>query len=61
MVDILKNPVVFGVRRLFILVSPNETSFEKLEDVPNYVEEVGKMNFILNKIYDKRKLTVTGL
>ena len=29
-----------GVRRLFYAVTPNETSFEKLEDVPDYLNEV---------------------
>ncbi|XP_064614700.1 alkylglycerol monooxygenase-like isoform X2 [Liolophura sinensis] len=28
-----------GYRRLFYLVLPNETSYEKLEDVPGYVEQ----------------------
>ena len=42
MAGILKNPVVTGIRRLFILVSPNETSFEKIEHVPDYVDEVSK-------------------
>ena len=28
-----------GVRRLFYAVTPNETSFEKLEDVPDYLNE----------------------
>lgn len=30
---------VAGLRRVFYLVSPNETSFEKPEDVPKYVDE----------------------
>lgn len=34
------NKQVTGLRRLLYLVSPNETSFEKLEEVPQYVEEV---------------------
>ena len=29
-----------GIRRFFYAVSPNETSFEKLEDVPDYLNEV---------------------
>ncbi|PVD35948.1 hypothetical protein C0Q70_02917 [Pomacea canaliculata] len=33
------NKQVTGLRRLLYLVSPNETSFEKLEEVPQYVEE----------------------
>ncbi|XP_045209871.2 alkylglycerol monooxygenase-like isoform X2 [Mercenaria mercenaria] len=39
MFSVIKHPLVTGLRRMFILVSPNETSFEKLEDVPNYVDE----------------------
>ncbi|WAR01546.1 ALKMO-like protein [Mya arenaria] len=39
MSGVLKYPVLTGIRRMFLLVSPNETSFEKLEDVPNYVDE----------------------
>lgn len=33
-----QHPIV-GLRRLFYIVSPNETSFEREEDVPNYVLE----------------------
>ena len=29
-----------GVRRLFYAVTPNESSFEKVEDVPDYLNEV---------------------
>lgn len=47
MSSVLKHPVVTGLRRMFILVSPNETSFEKLEDVPNYVDEVSQDNTFL--------------
>ena len=36
-----------GVRRLFYVVTPNETSFEKLEDVPDYLNEVCKFNPII--------------
>lgn len=31
--------VAVGIRRLFYLVSPNETSFEKTEDIPDYLNE----------------------
>lgn len=27
-------------RKLFYLVTPNETTFEKLEDVPDYIDQV---------------------
>ncbi|KAH3885513.1 hypothetical protein DPMN_009508 [Dreissena polymorpha] len=37
--DILKSPAVSGLRRMFILVSPNESSFENVEDVPDYVDQ----------------------
>ena len=30
-----------GVRALFFMLTPNETSFEKVEDVPHYVQQVG--------------------
>ena len=33
--------IALGIRRIFYLVSPNETSFEKPEDVPDYMDEVG--------------------
>ena len=36
-----------GVRRLFYVVTPNETSFEKLEDVPDYLNEVCQLNPII--------------
>jgi hypothetical protein len=36
-----KTSFTVGVRRLFYAVTPNETSFEKLEDVPDYLNEVG--------------------
>ncbi|XP_060564635.1 alkylglycerol monooxygenase-like [Ruditapes philippinarum] len=39
MSSVIKHPVITGLRRMFILVTPNETSFEKIEDVPNYVDE----------------------
>jgi len=31
----------FGFRRMFYLVTPWETRFEKLEDTPNYLKQVG--------------------
>ena len=40
MENFLFSKPVAGLRRVFYLVSPNETSFEKPEDVPNYVDEV---------------------
>ena len=36
--------VTLGVRRLFYAVTPNESSFEKLEDVPNYLNEVWSLS-----------------
>ena len=30
-----------GIRSLFFMLTPNESSFEKVEDVPQYVEQVG--------------------
>ena len=39
--------ISLGVRRLFYVVTPNETSFEKLEDVPDYLNEVCKLNPII--------------
>ena len=32
--------VLSGYRSLFYLWTPNETSFAKVEDVPNYVDKV---------------------
>jgi hypothetical protein len=40
MENFLFSKPVAGLRRVFYLVFPNETSFEKPEDVPNYVDEV---------------------
>ena len=40
MSGILKVDPVTGFRRLFYAVSPNETSFETMEEVPEYVVEV---------------------
>lgn len=39
MASVLQKPVVTGMRRMFILVSPNETSFETIGEVPKYVDE----------------------
>ena len=33
-----------GLRIMFLLVTPNETSFETIERVPKYVDEVGTVN-----------------
>ena len=30
-----------GIQRLFYIVPPSESSFEKLEDVPDYISQVG--------------------
>lgn len=38
------------LRRLFYLVTPNETTFEKLEDVPSYVDEVCSNKILFQKI-----------
>lgn len=32
----------FGFRRMFYLVTPNETSFEDLRSTPNYIDQVNK-------------------
>lgn len=39
-VDLLS--VSKGIRTMFSLLSPNESSFEKLEEVPPYVEQVSE-------------------
>lgn len=39
MAEIIAHPAVSGLRRMFLLVTPNETSFETLEQVPQYVDE----------------------
>lgn len=30
-----------GIRTMFFMVTPNESTFEKVEDVPQYVQQVG--------------------
>ena len=41
MAYLITHPRVQGLRRMFLLVTPNETSFETVEQVPKYVDEVG--------------------
>ena len=36
----LSNDAVFGMRTLFYACTPAETSFERAEDVPAYVDHV---------------------
>lgn len=36
----IKVPFFTGVRRLFYIVSANETSFKDVEDVPTYINDV---------------------
>lgn len=53
-----------NMRSMFYLVTPNETSFEKTEDVPNYVDGVSKRKckghiwffnlILLNKFFFKQ-------
>ena len=35
-------PLLTGIRRFFYAVTPNETSFATVEEVPNYIQEVIK-------------------
>ena len=35
-------PLLTGMRRLFYVISPAETSHGKLEEVPDYVNEVNR-------------------
>ena len=35
-------PLLTGLRRFFYAVTPNETSFATVEEVPNYIQEVIK-------------------
>ena len=37
---IWKNKHVTGFRRFFYVVSPNETTFDNLEEIPQYVDDV---------------------
>lgn len=37
---VFKTDAVTGYRRMFYIVSPNETSFKFVEDVPKYIDEV---------------------
>ena len=39
-VNIMARPSLKGLRTMFLLVTPNETSFETLEKVPKFVDEV---------------------
>jgi len=41
--ECLSSHVLSGYRSLFYLWSPSETSFAKVEDVPDYVNEVSKI------------------
>lgn len=34
-----------GARAMFFMLTPNESSFEKVEDVPQYVQQVGVVSF----------------
>lgn len=34
-----------AARRFFYLLSPNETSFERVEDVPEYLREVSRFSY----------------
>lgn len=33
---------------MFFMLTPNESSFEKVEDVPQYVQQVGVASFTTN-------------
>lgn len=37
-----------GARAMFFMLTPNESSFEKVEDVPQYVQQVGVASFTTN-------------
>ena len=43
------HPVVTRFRRMFVLVSPAETSFGTVEEVPDYVAEVSRRQYSENK------------
>lgn len=36
-----------GLRSLFFMLTPNESSYQKLEDVPQYVQQVGTHRFVV--------------
>ena len=36
-----------GVRSMFFMLTPNESSFQKVEDVPQYVQQVGTASLSL--------------
>lgn len=36
-----------GVRALFYMLTPNESSFQRVEDVPHYVQQVGTASLSL--------------
>lgn len=45
------NSVSTGVRAMFLMITPNESSFEKVEDVPQYVQQVGTASVSLTQQY----------
>ncbi|VDI14630.1 alkylglycerol monooxygenase [Mytilus galloprovincialis] len=47
MASALKVPFQVGMRRLFYAVTPNETSFSDVKDVPPYTDESGPFFFVL--------------
>ncbi|XP_052068692.1 alkylglycerol monooxygenase-like [Mytilus californianus] len=47
MASVLKVPFDVGMRRLFYAVTPNETSFSDVKDVPAYTDESGPFFFVL--------------
>ncbi len=38
-----------GIRAMFLMLTPNESSFEKVEDVPQYVQQVGTASVSLTQ------------
>ncbi|CAH1775783.1 unnamed protein product, partial [Owenia fusiformis] len=56
---IFKVPLTTGFRYLFYAVTPNETTFEHVEDVPNYVEQVTPF-FLLSILLEYAICHVTG-
>ena len=44
--DLWRHPASIGFRSLFYAVTPGESSFEKIEDVPDYIS---KVSFLYSK------------
>ena len=56
----VQHDVLSGLGRLFYVISPAETSFEKVEDVPDFVNKVFTINNY-NRLTTTQTIRFTGL